>query len=199
MKKYFKWSLIIIAVLIALQVVMAIINPKEDEKIKVDTELTIAEKPELNAEELDKYMKFIAGGPTSFEHNYENGKVKVMYTSVKSVLESNRKGSTLSQASLNQYWDSEKAIEKVLVSEPLRIFKKFSAVNEVYSAVVTKGKTYIVEIERSKVENYLKVDFDELYKDNDLWRERVINRVVYTNNERTKYFDKFGKIEGNNY
>ncbi|MBY0052274.1 hypothetical protein H7K32_11385 [Brevibacillus agri] len=171
---------------------------KEGQASSVNT----ATSDPIIAEELarfDEYAHDIKGGPFVKSAEITGNEAKVTYfsdTEFEDYKKANPK-SVVTKEEMLGYWTTGDAINKNLMSEPVRLLREFPKLEKVSMHLTLQGKTYSVEMTRQTVAEYFGIDLNELNADRsfELWNKKFVDPFVYTKEERQKFANKFIKVE----
>lgn len=100
--------------------------------------------------------------------------------------------SRMTQTELEEYWETNHAIEKMLVDSPVRMMKKFDFIDTVGVIFPYKGTVYSVTVDKSSLERFLELDFTTI-KEN--WNDSFVDPFVYQPVGRTLFLKKFGNTK----
>ncbi|QRG68603.1 hypothetical protein [Brevibacillus choshinensis] len=153
-----------------------------------------AEKARFN-----EYAHDIKGGPFVKSAEIIGNEAKVIYfsdTEFEDYKNANPK-SVVTKEEMLGYWTSGDAINKNLMSEPVRLLREFPDLSKVSMGLALQGKTYSVEMTRKTVTDYFGIDLNELNADRsfELWSKKFVDPFVYTKEERQKFASKFIKVQ----
>jgi len=169
-------------------IIFSCVNPKSEEKIETDINKNKSELTELEKLEIES-SRLRAGG-TIKNTILENGEAKIEYVKDFKEYKELNPQSGLTESDLDNYWNSNDAIEKALVEGSVRIMKNLDFINKVEIILPNKGKIYSINVTKKDLEDFIGFNFEEV-KNN--WNEKFSNPYVYNDNGRQKFFAKFGK------
>lgn len=163
-------------------------NPNIENKTESEIIETKSEHTEL--EQLKKESLRLRAGGSIKKIELENGKATIEYVKDYKEYKEFNPQSVLSEADLQNYWNSSDAIEKALVDGSVRVMKKLDFINQVEIVLPNNGKVYSIDVKKSELEKFVGSDFSEI-KNN--WDEKFSNPYVYNDNRRQKFLNKFKK------
>ncbi|TRY24354.1 hypothetical protein FOI68_17020 [Brevibacillus sp. LEMMJ03] len=187
------------AILLIIFVVFStIVTPERKSDESVGT-VAVASITDDELARFTKYAHDIKGGPFVKSAEITGNEARITYYS-DSEFEDYKKANPKSVVTKEQmigYWTSGDAINKNLMSEPVRLLREFPWLAKVSMTLTLQGKTYSVEMDRKTVSDYFGIDLEELNADRsfELWNKKFVDPFVYTKEERQKFADKFIKVQ----
>lgn len=187
------------AILLIIFVVFStVVTPEGKSDAPVGT-VTVASITDDELARFSKYAQDIKGGPFVKSAEIIGNEAKVIYYS-DAEFEDYKKANPKSIVTKEQmigYWNSGDAINKNLMSEPVRLLREFSWLTKVSMTLTLQGKTYTVEMDRATVSDYFGIDLEEINADRsfELWNQKFVDPFVYTKEERSKFVNKFIKVQ----
>jgi hypothetical protein len=187
------------AILLIIFVVFStIVTPERKSDESVGT-VAVASITDDELARFTKYAHDIKGGPFVKSAEITGNEARITYYS-DSEFEDYKKvnpNSVVTKEQMIGYWTSGDAINKNLMSEPVRLLREFPWLVKVSMTLTLQGKTYSVEMDRKTVSDYFGIDLEELNADRsfELWNKKFVDPFVYTKEERQKFADKFIKVQ----
>jgi hypothetical protein len=80
----------------------------------------------------------------------------------------------------------------MLVEGPAKIMTNVDYVNQVQIILPYKGKVYSIDVTKAELLSYTGLTFDEITSN---WESKFVDPIVYTDINREKFFNKFGRKE----
>lgn len=160
----------------------ALVNEDPSEEIVNDT-----------LSELELEASRLRGGVFVKEVTLNESRVDIIYTGdlqeYKTLINPQ---SQMTQTELEEYWETNNAIEKMLVDSPVRMMKKFDFIDTVCVIFPYKGTVYSVTTDTNSLENFLELDFSTIQED---WTDSFVDPYVYHPVGRTLFLKKFGNTK----
>lgn len=206
---YKKWWVWVVAAIIILMIAV----PNEDDKNEQHkqtkqayVEETVKKKEERNEEEpnqeakpvtedeFNEYAKNIRGGPFIKSISLIDNKGMIEYYGSYEEFKAAKPNSLLNKEDYTSYFDTGDAIEKLLVSEPVRLLSQFPSLEAISIHLPYDGKTYSIELKRQEVNEYLGFNVEKLSVSDGSWNEKFVDPIVYDERNREKFIDTFVKV-----
>ncbi|MFB0831874.1 hypothetical protein ACEU2D_20025 [Brevibacillus laterosporus] len=91
------------------------------------------------------------------------------------------------------YWKTDDQINKVLMSEPIRIFREIPGIKEVDMVLPLQGIVYRINWNKKEAEKYFNIDFKHYSNDQSgkLFEKEFIDSYVYDRVQREKFSQLF--------
>jgi len=106
----------------------------------------------------------------------------------------NSKVSPQPESSYNNSFDTESKRIKVLVTEPVRLMSRLPFLERIIFYFHYEEKSYVVDIERSVLEDHIELDLTELGIDKELWRDEFLGKFVFDRKLLEQFVRKFIRI-----
>lgn len=206
---YKKWWMWVAAAIIILMIAV----PDEDDKKEqhkqtkqAQMEETGEKKEERNEEEpnqetkpitedvFKEYAKNLRGGPFIKSISLKDNKGIIEYFGSYEEFKAAKQNSPLKKEDYASYFDTADAIDKLLVSEPVRLLRQFPSLEAVSMYLPYEGKTYSIKLKRQEVNEYLGFKVEKLSTSDGSWNEKFVDPIVYDERNREKFLDAFLKI-----
>jgi hypothetical protein len=100
--------------------------------------------------------------------------------------------SQMTQTDLEEYWETNHAIEKMLVDSPVRMMKKFDFIDTVSITFPYKGIVYSTIVDKNGLEDFIDLDFSTVKED---WTNSFVDPYVYDPVGRELFLRRFGYIK----
>lgn len=97
--------------------------------------------------------------------------------------------SSLIKSDLESYWESGDAIEKALLDGSVRLLRKMDFLEQADIILPYKGTTYSISVSKTELEKFIGADLAQIVAN---WDELFSNPYVYSDDGRSKFFNKFG-------
>jgi hypothetical protein len=161
----------------------------ETETVKVETE---SEPKNENLINLEREASRLRAGGSIKTVELVNGKATIEYVKDYKEYKELNPQSGLTKSSWETYWETSDGVQKAIVDGSVKLMKKLDYLNEVKITIPYNGKTYSIEVEKTKLEKFIGSDFKTIVAD---WDEKFSNPYVYNDNGRKKFFAEFGTTE----
>lgn len=152
----------------------------------------------------EDYVSGIHGKSFLKESTLEDGVVTLVYHGSYEEYKKDNPKSPIDEMTFDTYWkgtqNDPKRLETNLVrgfTESLRIARLYPEVKEIYIEIPVDGKIYSFESSREQLEQFFKVNLDDLnkaYHQGDTSLAEYIDPVVSKDDQRKKFMDTFVTI-----
>ncbi|WP_010288185.1 hypothetical protein [Kurthia massiliensis] len=156
------------------------------------------EKPkevQVKQDEFEAYAQNITGGPFIKNISVKDNKGHVDYFGNYEEYKKANPDSQVTEESYKQYFDSGDAIEKILVSENVRLLREFPDLKSTSMSLPYEGKEYSINLNRQHANEYLGFKIEDLNTEDGSWEEKFVSAIVYNDVERQKFFNEFVTVK----
>ena len=169
----------------------------EEEMVETPDNEEVVEQPttSVSAEEFEAYAKNITGGTFIKTINVTNNKGSIEYFSTFDEYKQANAQSMLTEEDYKEYFETGSAIEKIFVSENVRLLRQFPSLSGMHMVLPFDGKTYTMDVDRQQVNDYLGFNVEELSTDDGSWNEKFVDEIVYDDTKRKAFFDEFVEVK----
>lgn len=196
---YKKWWVWIIAIII----VFAITGGDGEDETEVaeqpekETEQTepAKEVKTVTQEEFEAYAQNITGGTFIKTISVTDNKGSIEYYGSFEEYKQANPDSLLKEEDYKSYFETGDAVEKILVSENVRLLRQFPDLTATSMILTYDGKTYSIDLDRQEVNEYLGFKVEELSSSDGSWNEKFNEPIVYDDTKRKQFFDKFVQVQ----
>lgn len=167
-----------IITLIILSIGLTACSPEVHQHVQTAMATSAQETPKLTADQIIVRIKAgIIASPFLDQVKIENDTLSIIYKEDPSMKEMYKK-----------YWGVGDTIQKSLMSIPSQYLRLSDSFHRVQIVIPYEKRTYSIDIDRTTIENYFKVDLDTL-TESASWREQIVDPYV-NNDERRSAFVK---------
>lgn len=173
-------------------------DSSSDEKEKTENTVQKEKKSKdvtVNQDEFEAYAQNITGGAFIKDIAVKGNKGNIEYFGNYEEYKKANPDSRVTEESYKQYFDSGDAIEKIFVSENVRLLREFPDLTSTSMTLPYEGKTYSMNLKRQDTNDYLGFNVEDLNTEDDSWNEKFVNPIVYNDVQRQKFFDKFVNVK----
>lgn len=117
----------------------------------------------------------------------------IFYKDYKEYVKHNEMHLDYTEEELLQYFKNEEQLDKILVTEPVRLLMKLSFLQKITLEIYTENRSMTLMIDRDEVEDYLDIDLEEMNIDKEIWRDSFQGMHVFDAKGREAFLDKFTK------
>jgi hypothetical protein len=172
-------------------------QPKEEKKEEAKEEKK--EEPKdtanVNQEAFKSYASNITGGTFIKSISVTDNKGYVEYYGSFDEYKQANPNTNLTETDYKAYFETGDAVEKILVSENVRLLRQFHELTATSMILPYGGKTYSIDLDRKGVNEYLGFKVEELSTGDGSWNKKFNEPIVYNDANRKKFFDKFVQVK----
>lgn len=128
------------------------------------------------------------GGSIKKAHILDGNRAIIEYCKNYEEYKSLQPQSLVKKEAWEEYFKTNNGLEKTLVDSPVRILKELDFIEEVYLNIPFNGKNYILEVSRSDLESFTKINISTLRKG---WEEYFVNKYLYNDVNRKLFIKRF--------
>jgi|GEM_PF-1897510 len=161
----------------------------KQEKEANTSEQTVVDPANEQLEKLKAEASRLRAGGSIKTVTLEQGVATVEYVKDYNEYRELNPQSSLTKSDLESYWESGDAIEKALVDGSVRLLRKMDFLEETNITLPYKGTTYSISVNKADLEKFIGVDLTQILAN---WDELFSNPYVYSDDGRSKFFNKFG-------
>ncbi len=170
-------------------------SQQQTEAPRKQTEAKTNDVDPTNETLFEAYAKNLTGGPFIKTVKLKDEKATIKYVKSYKEYKKLKPNSSLKESDYQDYFSTVDKIDKILVGESVRLLRQFPALKQVSIQLPFNGKTYSIKVERKQVNDYLGFKVEELRVDDGSWNNKFINPIVYQEEEREKFIDRFGNVK----
>ncbi|NIE92113.1 hypothetical protein F3J09_15110 [Bacillus sp. Ab-1751] len=171
---------------------------KEAEEKQKAEEKKLAEeqkKAEEKQNEFTSYAQNIRGGNFIKDMKLNNNEAEIIFHDSFASYKSAKPDSNVTEELYKQYFSTGDAIEKMFVSEPVRLLRQFPDLNTVKMTLPFDGKTYSTNLDRNSLNTYLGFKIEDLKVEDKSWVKKFNDPYVYNKTKRKAFFTKFVTVQ----
>lgn len=101
--------------------------------------------------------------------------------------------SNVTEEDYKLYFETSDTIDRILVTESVRLLRKTPALSGVKTTLPFEGKLYTIDLNRNSLTEYLGFDVGELAENKD-WNEKFMVPYGDDDTNRKKLFNQFGTV-----
>ena len=156
----------------------------------------------ITKENFEKYAYSLRGGSFIKHVKLEGNKGHIEYFGNYAEYESHTDG-FLSKEVYDAYFGTGNTVLKILVSEPVRLMRKFPELIGASMVLPYEGKTYTIDVSREEVNAYFGFKVEDLRILADVnhdpaqatWNTKFIDPIVYDEVNRQQFVDTFVTVQ----
>ncbi|MDC6156157.1 hypothetical protein HOV72_009590 [Bacillus albus] len=171
---------------------------KEAEEKQKAEEKKLAEeqkKAEQKQNEFTSYAQNIRGGNFIKDMKLNNNEAEIIFHDSFASYKSAKPDSNVTEELYKQYFSTGDAIEKMFVSEPVRLLRQFPDLNAVKMTLPVEGKTYNINLDRKELNSHLGFKIEDLKVEDKSWVKKFNDPYVYDKTKRKAFFKKFVTVQ----
>jgi hypothetical protein len=100
----------------------------------------------------------------------------------------------LNESAFHAFYAGKEKIVRFLITEGVRLMGKMYFVERLIMQIPCANETYVIDMERAELENFLQMDLEELVIDKEMWRDNFVGRYVFDPENHEDFVRKFIKI-----
>lgn len=197
---YKKWWVWVIVVIILFAIFIGgddetEVGEQPEKETVTPSEPATEEVKVVTQEEFEAYAQNITGGTFIKTISITDNKGSIKYYGSYEEYKQGNPDNLLKEEDYKNYFETGDAVEKILVSENVRLLRQFPDLTATSMVLPYDGKKYSIDLDRQEVNEYLGLKVEELISSDGSWNEKFNHPVVYDDTNRKKFFDTFVKVQ----
>ncbi|URJ46281.1 hypothetical protein MF628_000799 [Paenibacillus polymyxa] len=159
---------------------------------KEEVKETVSTKP-VDQAAFKQYASNITGRTFIKSISVKDNKGSIDFYGTYSDYKKGNPSSLIKKEEYEDYFNTGKEIQKILVGESARLLRQFPDLNAISIVLPFDGKTYSIDLDRSSLDDFLGYKIESLSTEDKSWNDKFSDPYIYDKSNRQKFFDTFVK------